>query len=139
MIFDAELGPVTHLVVSFPGNTVPTKGLEVLRALDESGRIDILDLEFVIKDEDGTVRWVEASDVGAEAFAASASELIDGEDVAEVGEAMEAGSVAIILIWEDRTLMGVLETWSGESGSVLSAGPVAVAVLVRVLEDTEEN
>ena len=98
MIFDAELGPVTHLVVSF--QVTPSRPrVWALRALDESGRIDILDLEPVIKDEDGTVRWVEASDVGAEAFAASASERSTVRMSPRSARRWKPGSVAIILIW----------------------------------------
>lgn len=139
MIFDADLGPVSHLVAGFPGATIPTRGLDALRALDESGRIDILDLEFVRKDDAGVVSWVRAADVGAPAFAASASELIDGDDIAAVGATMANDSVAVIVVWEDRTLIDVIATWTGESGTILSEGPIEVADLVDTLDRIEEN
>jgi hypothetical protein len=55
------MGPVGYLVVEFPGNKMTGEGLPILVDLAERGLIRVLDLIFVMKDADGTVR---PSDLG---------------------------------------------------------------------------
>lgn len=135
MIFDAELGPINHIVVGFAGTTIPDDGFELLRTLDGDGRIKILDIEFLAKDDNGAVSWVKAADVGLESFDATATELIDSGDVENVGNAMDPGSVAAIVVWEDRTLAATIDAWTAKAGSILSEGPVAVENVIAALDD----
>ncbi|MEZ5162083.1 MAG: hypothetical protein R2709_15810 [Marmoricola sp.] len=55
MSFDAELGPINYIVVTFASAPVPNAGLEGIQRLVDQGRIVVLDIEFVAKDVGGEV------------------------------------------------------------------------------------
>ena len=49
------IGPIELLVVKFPGNQFKGEIAPALRELVDSGTIQIIDLIFAIKDEEGTL------------------------------------------------------------------------------------
>ena len=53
-----EMGPVDYLVVEFPGSKMTGEGFPLLIDLVDRGIIRVLDLLFVTKDLDGTIRAV---------------------------------------------------------------------------------
>ncbi|GAC58695.1 hypothetical protein GOHSU_46_00160 [Gordonia hirsuta DSM 44140 = NBRC 16056] len=132
MIFSADLGPVNHIVIGFSGDTVPESGFEQLRVLDIEDRIKLLDIEFIAKSADGEVSWVTAESVGMEKFVASANRLIGEGDLAAIGGAMDPGTVAAVVVWEDLTLRNAVRTWKAGGATVLSRGPVSPDHLAAV-------
>ena len=98
-------GPVEYIIVGFPGNAFNGDVAPELGRLVASGTIRILDLVFVIKDADGNVESMEFEDHDDVAlFAAVDGEvggMINQEDIDYAGEALEPGSSAALLIWED--------------------------------------
>jgi hypothetical protein len=57
------LGPISYLIVEFPGNKMTGEGFPILVDLVDRGLIRILDLAFVTRDDDGTVRAIDLSDI----------------------------------------------------------------------------
>ena len=51
-----EMGPISYLIVEFPGNKMTGEGLDVLVDLVDRGVVRVLDLLFVTRDEDGSMR-----------------------------------------------------------------------------------
>jgi hypothetical protein len=101
------IGPVEYMVVAFPGNQFKGEIAPALGDLVDNGTIRVLDLAFIMKDEEGNVVGAELEDVGSEvtrAFEALSIErggLISDNDILEIGAALEANSSAAILVWED--------------------------------------
>jgi len=62
---DDELGPVDFLAVEFPGGQLTAPGFEQLLSLADQGVIDILDMEFIAKDADGTSKKVDVWEFAA--------------------------------------------------------------------------
>jgi hypothetical protein len=58
-----EMGPIDYLVVEFPGSRMTGKGLPMLVDLVDRGIIRIIDLVFVRKELDGSVRGVAIADL----------------------------------------------------------------------------
>lgn len=122
------LGPVDYLVVEFPADKANFQG-EVaaeLRSLIDSGTIRVLDLLLMRKDEDGSVEGIELEDVEESLVGElrelerEAAMLLAAEDVESIGAALEPGSVAGVLVWEN--------TWAGPFGAaVRRAGGQLVA------------
>jgi len=139
MSFDADLGPINYVVVTFASAPVPTGGLDRLSGLVESGRILVLDVEFVVKGEDGSIGKATADAVGATAFEGAASGLIDEDDVALVAAQLEPGGVGVVAIYEDLTLLPALQAWAAEGATLVSEGPVLVDDLVDALDATEQD
>jgi uncharacterized membrane protein len=101
------IGPVEYMVVAFPGNQFKGEIAPALRDLTDSGTIRVLDLAFIMKDEEGNVVGAELEDAGSEvvrAFEALTFErggLISDNDILEIGNALDANSSAAVLVWED--------------------------------------
>ena len=57
-----EMGPIDYIVVEFPGSKMTGEGFPLLVDLVDRGIIRILDLAFVTKDLDGTVKGIAISD-----------------------------------------------------------------------------
>ena len=102
-----ELGPVDYVVVEFPAgasNFTGEMAAELLRLVD-AGTIRVIDALILTKNADGTVDATELSDVAElgelQAVEAELAELLAAEDVDHLAAAMEPGSTAGVLIWEN--------------------------------------
>ncbi len=105
---DDELGPIDYLVVEFPAGTTTFTG-ELARevaSLVDAEIIRVLDLMVVHKLEDGSVDVVEFEDLedlgDLGVLEGQLAEILAEEDVLQVAEVMEPGSVAGLLVWENR-------------------------------------
>src|SRR5690349_11884052 len=106
------LGPISYVIVEFPGNQMTGEGLPILVDLVDRGVIRILDLAFVTKDADGSVVAVDISDLDGDGeldltvFEGASSGLLDESDLADAGPALEPGSSAAILVFENTWAAG---------------------------------
>src|SRR5262245_9232013 len=97
---DVATGPISYLIVEFPGNKMTGEGLAILVDLVDQGVIRILDLLFVARDTDGTVTILDLSDVDHDGtldltvFEGVSSGLLDESDVADAAPAIQPGSSA---------------------------------------------
>src|SRR5262245_30805342 len=102
-----ELGPVDYLVVEFPAGSANFTGemAAELAALGESGTIRILDLMILQKSDDGRVEAFEIDDLDAldelRALETGIAEILAADDVEHLAAAMENGSTAGVLVWEN--------------------------------------
>jgi hypothetical protein len=104
-----ELGPVDYLVVEFPADKADFSGAMAaeLSALVGRGVVRVLELLILKKDLDGSAEGFESHDFGDRDLAelleleTELAMLLAAEDVEAIGAAMEPGSVAAVLIWEN--------------------------------------
>ena len=116
---DVELGPVDYVVVAFPAGKEDFSGAMAseLRALMDSNTVRVLDLLLVSKGVDGSVEATELrdaddSEVGQlRAAEADLAVLLAESDVEEIGQVLEPGSAAAVLVWEN--------TWAGPFGAAV--------------------
>src|SRR4051794_39300500 len=104
------MGPIDYILVEWPGRQPTGEAMPHMVDLVDRGLIRILDLTFITKGEDGSVAAVEIADLGGEVpevavFEGASSSLIDDDDVAQAGDALEAGTSAALLVYEN--------TWAG--------------------------
>jgi len=104
-----ELGPIDLAVFAYPaGAPLTGEAVPLVRDLVESGVIRVLDILFVQKDEDGTfsgfeARGLDESSVGDFAvFEGASSGLLGDDDAATAADAIEPGSAAVLLLYENR-------------------------------------
>ena len=139
-----ELGPVDYLVVEFPAGASNFTGemVEELLALVDSGTIRVIDALILTKDADGAVEAAELSDVGElgalEALEAQLAELLAEEDVEHLAAAMEPGSTAGVLIWENlwAARFGAAARRSG--GQLIANGRIPIQAIIASIEADEE-
>jgi hypothetical protein len=103
-----SIGPIEYLVVAFPGNKFKGEIIPALAELVENGTIRILDLVFIMKDEEGNVAAIELSDLDPEDEAAAMSDisdidkgLLNEEDIQLAADSLEDNSSAGLLVFEN--------------------------------------
>lgn len=137
------LGPVSYLIVEFPGNKMTGEGLPLLVDLVDKGIIRILDLLFVMRGEDGTTAVVELTDLDGDGeldlaiFEGASSGLLGETDAAEAGEAIEPGSSAAVLLFENRWATPFVQALRAGGAELVAAGYVPHDELLSSLDATE--
>ncbi|MFK0011569.1 DUF6325 family protein [Streptomyces sp. NPDC091027] len=133
-----DMGPVDYLVIEFPGNRMTGQGLPMLVDLVDRGIIRILDLVFVRKDEDGTVRALELRDLGDEVdltvFEGASSGLLDQSDIDDAGTALEPGNSAGVLVYENTWAAPLARELRRGGAQLVAAGRIPVQALIASLE-----
>ena len=134
------IGPVEYGVVAFPGNQFKGEIAPALRELVESRTIRIIDLAFVLKDEDGNVAGVELEDAGSEvlrAFEALTYDrdgLISDNDLKEIGAALDPNSSALVMVWEDLWATKLAEAVRNAGGIVVDIQRVPYDVVQAAVD-----
>ena len=142
---DDELGPVDFLAIEFPGGRLTAPGFEQLLSLADQGVIEILDMEFITKDPGGKSKKVDVwefavpSGVDLSAWAGASSGLLDDSDVGEISAAMQPGSVAVVVIYENRWVLGLVDAWRREGARLIADGGISADELVAALDATEPS
>jgi hypothetical protein len=140
---DAEpMGPISYLIVEFPGNKMTGEGFPALLDLVDRGVIRILDLRFVTCADDGSVAAVELQQLDTGEFDVSVFEgvssgLLDQSDFDDAAKALQPGSSAGILIFENRWATTFVEALRKGDGQLVAAGYIPVADIAASLDATE--
>jgi hypothetical protein len=144
MANDTEvMGPISYLIVEFPGSKMTGEGFPALVDLVDRGVIRILDLLFVTRDVDGSVRALELSDIDRDGrldlmiFEGVSSGLLDHSDLADAASVIEPGSSAGILIFENRWATDFVQALRRADGNPVAAGYIPMADIVASLDATE--
>jgi hypothetical protein len=133
-----RLGPVDYLVVRLPDDGARA-GFDALLAVVDAGRVRILDLEVLVRSEDGvllveTAAWGSRAGIDLGAFAGATSGLLDDEDRAVLAEQLDAGQSALVVVYEVLVLDPVLAAFTAAGGTVLDEGPVGDDALLDALD-----
>ncbi len=140
-----ELGPVDFLAIEFPRGQLTSPGFEQLLSLADQGVVSILDMEFITKDGDGTSKKVDVWEfavpegVDLSAWAGASSGLLDDSDVAEISAAMQPGSVAVVVIYENRWVLSLVDAWRRAGARLIADGGVAADDIVAALDAAESR
>ena len=139
-----EMGPIDYILVEWPGRQPNGEVAPHLVDLVDRGLIRILDLVFVAKDEDGTVRGLEIADVGGEVaelsiFEGASSGLLSEEDIDEAGGAMEPGTSAALLVFENTWAAPFATAVRRSGGQLAASGRIPVQAVLAALDAAEAN
>jgi hypothetical protein len=141
---DVELGPIDYLIVEWPPGTEPNgEGLRQLVDLTERGLIRVIDLAFVQKQEDGTVRGLAITDLDADGsldlveFEGASSGILGEQDYEEAGAALESGASAAILVWENRWAAPFAAAVRRSGAQLVATGRIPINALLEALDELE--
>ncbi|HBW20403.1 MAG: DUF6325 family protein [Streptosporangiaceae bacterium] len=135
-----ELGPVDYVVVEFPAGASNFTGemAAELRALVDSGTIRVIDVLILTKDADGAVEATELSDAGdlgeLQAIEAEMGELLAAEDVEHLAAAMDPGSTAGVLIWENLWAAPFAAAARRSGGQLIADGRIPIQAIIASIE-----
>ena len=138
-----SLGPVDYLVVEFPAGASNFTGemAHELLALVDSGTIRVIDVLILQKDEDGNVEAMELSDIEQlgplQAVEAQLAELLAAEDVEHLAAAMDPGSTAGVLIWENLWAAPFASAARRSGGQLIANGRIPIQAIIASIEADE--
>jgi hypothetical protein len=138
-----ELGPIDYIVLEWAGDQ-PVTGevMPLLLDLVDRGMIRILDLAFLVKAEDGSVAAIDLAEVAAQdsglaEFEGASSGLLGQEDLEEAAAALEPGTVAGVLVWENRWAAPVAVALRRSGGQLVASGRIPIQAIVAALDATD--
>ena len=140
-----ELGPVDYVVAEFPEGASNFTGemAKELIALVDAGTIRLIDVLILTKAEDGTVDAMELSDVEElgelEALETELAELLAAEDVEHLAAAMEPGSTAGVLIWENLWAAPFASAARRSGGQLIANGRIPIQAIIASIEADEAS
>ena len=135
-----QLGPVDYVVVEFPAGASNFTGemAEELIALVDSGTIRLIDVLILTKNDDGTVDAMELSDIEElgelQALEAELAELLAEEDVVNLAAAMDPGSTAGVLIWENLWAAPFAAAARRSGGQLIATGRIPIQAIIASIE-----
>ncbi|MGZ4681358.1 MAG: DUF6325 family protein [Acidimicrobiales bacterium] len=138
-----ELGPVDYVIVEFPEGRANFTGemVEELVALVEAGTIRVVDMLILVKDSDGRVEAMELSDLDdlgpLQAIEAELAELLAEEDVENLAAAMDPGSTAGVLIYENVWAAPFASAARRSGGQLIADGRIPIQAIIAAIEADE--
>jgi uncharacterized protein DUF6325 len=135
-----SLGPVDYIVVEFPAGATNFTGemADELLALVDAGTIRVIDVLILTKSEDGTVDAMELSDIEQlgplRKVEAQLAELLAEEDVAHLAAAMDPGSTAGVLIWENLWAAPFASAARRSGGQLIATGRIPIQAIIASIE-----
>ena len=137
-----EMGPVDYIVVEWPGRQPNGEALPHLVELVESGTIRILDIAFITKDDDGNVAGMEIEQLGSQVeevkiFEGASTGLISDDDTVEAATALEPGTSAALLIFENSWAAPFASAVRRSGGQLVASGRIPVQAIIAALDEIE--
>jgi len=128
------VGPVDVYIIGFPGNKFSGKIAPAIKELTDNGTIRVLDLLFVMKDEEGVVTTIEASDIGEDGAAYLSLDITDAgalgpEDAEEVADDLPANSSALLIAYENLWVGKVVEALRDADAVLIDSIRIPVEVV----------
>ena len=140
------LGPVDWIVVEFPGARFDGSVIPILVDLEQRGIIRVLDLVVLKKDSDGMLEFFELSDLEASEIGGLRDDerqlalLLSEDDLVNIAAAVEPGSAAAVLVWENRWAAPFGAAVRKVGGQLVASGRIPVQALLAAIEaDTDEE
>jgi hypothetical protein len=141
------LGPVDYLVVEFPADKANFSGemAAELTALVEGQLVRVLDLVLLRKEPDGSVETAELADVDEtdvgelRALEADLAMLLAEEDIEEVGKALQPGSLAAVLMYENSWAGAFASSIRRAGGQLVANGRIPTQALLAAIQAAEQH
>ena len=133
-----EMGPIDYIVIEWPGRQPTGEAAPLIMDLVDRGIIRILDVAFIVKGDDGTVAAIEASDLeGFGEFDGASSGLLGEDDIREAATALEPGTSAAVLVWENRWAAPVAVALRRSGGQLVASGRIPIQAVLASLDALE--
>ena len=114
---------------------------EELLALVDAGTIRVIDILILTKNDDGSVDAMELEDLEdlgeMQRLEAELAEMLAEEDVEHLAAAMEPGSVAGVLIWENLWAAPFASAARRSGGQLIGNGRIPIQAIIAAIEADE--
>jgi hypothetical protein len=124
------VGPVDFVLLEFQADRLDGTAAPALLDLVDRGIVSILDLLVIRKEADGSFTGLEIEDLSAEelggitVFSGARSGLVDDEDMATAAEALEPGTVGVLIVYENTWARPFVAAVRGAGGEVVASARI---------------
>jgi hypothetical protein len=135
-------GPIDFVLIEFSEDRLTGGAAEELLRLVDNGIVRVYDVLVVGKDADGAVYAVDlaASDERLGGFAqlgGARSGLLSEDDVEEAGSALEAGRLAVLVVYENTWAIPFVAAAMESGGQLVAGARIPAADVMAALEALE--
>jgi hypothetical protein len=136
----AEFGPVDYMVVEFPAGQSNFNGemAAELASLVDRGLIRVLDLLILHKDDNGDIEAFEIDELDEvdelRALETEVAEILAARDVEHLGHALENGSTAGVLVWENTWAAPFASAARRSGGQLVATGRIPIQAIIASFE-----
>jgi len=138
-----EMGPIDYVLIEWPDRQPRGEAAPHLIDLVDRGIIRILDLLFLTKDDGGNVTMLEIADAvaieGLSELAGAHSGLLSDEDAREAGEALEPGTSAALIVFENSWAAPFATAVRENGGQLVASGRIPIQSIIAALDAAESN
>jgi hypothetical protein len=137
---DDVLGPIDLLVIEWREENMTGEAAAALLDLVERGIVRIFDLLVVRKDDDGTFSGIDVEDLSADdlggfvAFSGARSGLLGDDDIAEAANALEPGTMAALIVYENTWAVPFVRAARNVGAQVVASVRIPADDLVAALD-----
>jgi len=139
-----QLGPVDYLIVEFPAETANFTGeiaAELVKLVD-SGIVRVIDILVLVKDENGDIEALELEDLESlgelQLLEAELAELLAEDDVIHLAAAMDPGSTAGVIIYENVWAAPFGAAVRHAGGQLIANGRIPIQAIIASIEADEQ-
>jgi uncharacterized membrane protein len=135
-----EMGPIDYIVLEWPGRQPSGEVAPLIVDLHDRGIIRILDFAFIAKDQDGSVIAIDPDALDGAGFSAlegASSGLLGTDDLEEAAAALEPGTSAAVLMWENRWAAPVAVALRRSGGQLVASGRLEIQAILAAIEAAE--
>jgi hypothetical protein len=137
-----EMGPIDYILIEWPDRQPTGEAAPIVVDLVERGIIRVLDLAFIAKAEDGSVAGLEINELGQEVeelrlFEGASSGLLGDDDIAEAAAALEPGTSAALIVFENSWAAPFASAVRRSGGQLVASGRIPVQAVLAALEAAE--
>ncbi|HEY7487973.1 MAG TPA: DUF6325 family protein [Streptosporangiaceae bacterium] len=133
-------GPIDFVLLEFPGDRLTGSTARALMDLVERGVVRVYDLLVIGKRQDGTVYLLDLDNPSAEQlggfaeFAGARSGLLGDDDVGEAAGAMQADTVAALIVYENTWAIPFVAAARENGGEVIASARIPATDVMNALE-----
>ncbi len=132
-----------YVIVEFPAGAAHFTGemADELLALVEAGTIRLIDLIVITKDADGGIDAIELSDLGElgelQRLETELAELLAEDDVLHLAAAMDPGSTAGVIVYENLWAAPFASAARRSGGQLIANGRIPMQAIIAAIEADE--
>lgn len=143
MTDDGVHGPIDFVLLEFPDQEPTGRTAAALLDLVASDTIRVYDIVAIRKSAEGDVEALEIANLPGAAgdgfadLAGARSGLANDDDIADAAAAMEPGTVAVLLIYENRWAVPFVRAAMDSGGQLIASARIPAADVMAALDALE--
>jgi hypothetical protein len=136
-------GPIDFVLIEFPQDRLTGEASQALAELVDNGTIRLYDVMVISKDRDGSVEGLELNDPGGvdgfTYFAGARSGLLGDEDLDQAASAMEPGTVAALIVFENTWAVPFVAAARNSGGEMIASARIPASDVMAAIEALEPS